>query len=186
MFLTISAARKLQFIDCDTFLGNQSHCIGMLGISNVWANRNIIHQTKFQVLRNCIVTVIADCNRREVRWEVNGEPYPSKASFGEACFPRSGSSFRFAVGGAARGKTKIVNEKNEVIILLKNVENLREHPEFKTMKVFLDQALQRVESGSVDRDFYFNYESDHCDEVARICNAYIHSCGFECGNYVAR
>ena len=186
MFLTISAARKLQSIDCDTYLGNQSHCIGMMGDGNVHANRNIIHQNQFQVLRNCIVTVIADCNRRELRWEVNGEPYPSKASFDNACFPRSGSSFRFAVGGAAGGKTKIVNENNEVIILLKSVENLREHPEFKAMKVVLDQALQQVEIGSVDRDFHFNYESDHFDEVARICNAYIHSCGFEGGNHVAR
>jgi hypothetical protein len=151
----------------------------MLGIGNVYANKNKIQYTQIQVLRNCIVTVIADCNRREVRWEVDGVPYPFKASFEKARFPTSGASFRFAVGGANGGKTKIVNEKNEVIILLKEVENLREHPEIKKMKAFLDQALQQVESGGTDRDFHFHYGPDHFDEIAQICRRYIHACGFE-------
>ncbi len=145
----------------------------------MFANRKNIGPCDFQVLRNCIVTVIADCKRREVRWEVNGEPYPFKASFEKARFPASGTSFRFAVGGSSGGKTKIVDEKNEVITLLKDVENLREHPEFTKMKVFLEQALQQVESGGADRDFHFHYGPDHFDEVARICRTYIHACGFE-------
>jgi hypothetical protein len=178
-FLPFAAARKMGFIDCDTYLGNQTHCIGMLGCNNVYASRKKIDTNSFHVLRNSVVTVIADCVRREVRWEVDGRAYPFKASFEAAYFPKQGASFRFAVGGSSGGRTKIVDEKKERISLLKNVENLQHDREIHKMKTFLERALREVESGISERDFHFHYDIDSSDEIAQLCNMYIHACGFE-------
>ncbi len=178
-FLTLFAARKLEFIDCETYLGNQSHCIGMDGSSDVKANRKTIDSNSFHVLRKSFVTVIADCNRREVRWEVDGKPYPFIASFEKAGFPKLGGSFRFAVGGGSGGKTKIVSDRIEALLRLKEIEDLSENIEVQKMKNFLERALLEVESGGADRDFRFNYDLESADKVAQLCNLYIHGCGFE-------
>ena len=143
------------------------------------ANGKTIDSNSFQVLRNSIVTVIADCYRREVRWEVDGKQYPFKASFEKAGFPKLGGSFRFAVGGASGGKTKIVDDRSEAMLRLKEIPNFREHVEIQKMKSFLDKALLDVESGNFDRDFHFHHDSESTDKVTQLCNLYIHGCGFE-------
>jgi hypothetical protein len=179
------SARKLQFIDCETYLGNQSHCIGMLGCNNVYANRKMIHMIDLAVLRNSMVTVIADCIRREVRWEVDGKPYPYKASFDAACFPKHGATFRFAVGGSGgsrAGRTKIINEMDEVLHLFKEVNYLHLEPHIQKLKQFLDRALEEVQIGSADSDFHFHYDLEASGRIAQLCINFIHACGFEDSN----
>ena len=154
----------------------------MLGCHNVFANKKTIHVIGFNVLRKSMVTVIADCVRREVRWEIDGKPYPYKASFDAACFPKHGASFRFAVGGSSGsmpGKTKIINEMDEVIHSFKEVNDLHLEPHIQNLKRFLDRALEEVQIGTADSDFHFHYDSEASGRIAQLCINFIHACGFE-------
>ncbi len=166
-------------MDCDTSLGNQMHCVGMRGCGNLYANTRVIAENSFQVLRDSIVTVIADCIRREVRWEINGRSYPFKASFEAAGFPKLGALFRFAVGGCCGDATKIVDAREETILLLKEIQNLQGITEIQKMKAFLQEALQAAQSDTSERDLYFHYDLDSSHTIAPQCNMYIHACGFE-------
>ncbi len=145
----------------------------------MYANTRVIALNSFHVLRDSVVTVIADCIRREVRWEVDGRAYPFKASFEEAGFPKLGASFRFAVGGCSGDATKIVDAREETILLLKEIQDLQGNPEIQKMKIFLQEALQAAQSDNSERDLYFHYDLDSSDTVAQKCNIYIHACGFE-------
>jgi hypothetical protein len=155
----------------------------MVGIGAIFVNaRQILSRGRAlpEVYLNAVVTVIADCNKREVRWEIDEEPHPYKVSFEQAHFPK-GASFNFAAGGAANGGTQIVNERVEVLNLMKEVPDILLKPHIEKVKRFLDQAIAEVQSNSADRDFHFTCDFDSTDVIAQLCLKFIHSCGFEKG-----
>jgi hypothetical protein len=108
---------------------------------------------------------------------VDNESLPQRMSFETAGFPQQGALFKFAVGGNAGARTKIVNQLNEAAQALKSIANLNRYSEFQNMKNFLTAALDTVRSGA-DSDVYFHYNLES-SPVAVLCAAYIHACGFE-------
>jgi hypothetical protein len=155
----------------------------MLGIGAIFVNaRHVLSRSRALPLVqvNAVVTVIADCNRREVRWEIDGEPHPYKVSFEQAHFPKL-ATFNFAAGGIL-GRTQIVNERVEVLNLIKEVPYIQLLPYIQKLKLFLHQAIAEVQSAGADRDFHFTCDFDSADRIAQLCLTFIHSCGFEKGN----
>ena len=117
-----------------------------------------------QVLRNSIVTVIADCNKRVLRWEVDAHPYSLTVKF-EDISPNCpiNASFRFAVGGSNGGVTQIVRELEHALRFLR--EN-GTRSQMEKVLLFLQDAHSTVQV-STDQDCVFHFQGDRTDSCIK-------------------